>query len=156
MSSDFASEFPTLARLELSDEQRQALRQGGFVALERRGPDKLVVKLRFRWQGRQQVRYLGTSPEAGEQARRELARLQEEQQFARDLRRRARVARRALRAAKAASAPLLDQLGLAFHGFEIRRPQRGPRSVPTVPNETVMDTHFHSPADSKENDRNER
>ena len=37
MSSDFATEFPTLARLALSDEHRQALRQGGFVAREQRG-----------------------------------------------------------------------------------------------------------------------
>ena len=76
MSSGFASEFPTLARLALSDEHRQALRQGGFVALERRGAGKQVVKLRFRCGGRQHVRYLGASAEAGEQARRELERLQ--------------------------------------------------------------------------------
>ena len=140
MSSDFASEFPTLARLALSDEQRQALRQGGFVALERRGPGKQVVKLRFRCGGRQHVRYLGTTHEVGEQARRELDRLQADRQLAREFRRPAREARRALRAAKRVTAPLLRQLGLAYHGFAIRRPHRGPRPTPTAPNENRVDS----------------
>ena len=96
MSSGFASEFPTLARLALSDEHRQALRQGGFVALERRGAGKQVVKLRFRCGGRQHVRYLGASAEAGEQARRELERLQGDLHLARDVRRQVRAARKAL------------------------------------------------------------
>ena len=162
MSSDFASEFPTLARLALSDEQRQALRQGGFVALERRGPGKQVVKLRFRCGGRQHVRYLGTSAEVGEQARRELDRLQGDLHLARELRRQLRLARLALRAAKRESAPLLGQLGLAYHGFAIRRPHRGPRPRPIAANATANETanatqndvDFNSSPKSKEDNQN--
>ena len=136
MSSDFMSEFPTLARLALSDEQRQALRQGGFVALERRGSGKLVVKLRFRCGGRQHVRYLGAAAEVAERARRELDRFQAARRWARELQKQVRAARLALRAAKTRSAPLLQQLGLAYHGFEVRRRRRQPLARPT-PAETI-------------------
>ncbi len=152
MSCDFATQFPTLARLALSDEQRQALRQGGFVAVERQGAGKRVVKLRFRCGGRQQVRYLGASAEIAARARRELDRLQAERQLDRDLRRQVRAARRALRAAKRASAPLLARLGLAYHGFAIRRPRPGRRPSPTAAQETHSSFHSHIPANSKEDD----
>ena len=56
--------------------------------------------------------------------------------------------------AKRTSLPLLSELGLAYHGFAIRRPRRGPRPSPTTANETYTNTDFQSLPKSQEDNLN--
>lgn len=107
--------------MELTAEQLAALARQGSVVAERRGPTRRVFKLVFRYGGRQVVRYLTTDPVVAEQARRALETLQHARRAERAMQRAVRTARRALRDSKTASAPLLAQMGLSYHGYALRR-----------------------------------
>jgi hypothetical protein len=114
-----------LTRCGLTAEQLRALRRQGFVATERRGASrKKIHKLRFRWQGRQQVRYLGTDPGAAAQVRAALERWQSE---ARRRREAQRAARQARQAAKRQLTPLLPERGL--RSTDWRSAARGQRNL---------------------------
>lgn len=114
----------------LTAEQLCALRRQGFVSRECRGAGrKEIYKLRFRWQGRQQVRYLGTDPGAAAQVRAALEQWQSAARRRREAQRAARQARRTLRAAKRQLAPRLAEAGFAFHGLAIRRTRPTPLEI---------------------------
>ena len=106
----------TLADLELTAVEHAALARQGSVAAETRGPSR-YYKLRFRVEGRQQVRYLGKDPSVAKAIARELKSWQTGRQLGVVLGRLAKRARARLRAARAQLAPLLEQDGLWFHGF---------------------------------------
>jgi hypothetical protein len=109
----------TLADLELTTVERAALARQGSVTAEKRGASR-YYKLRFRVEGRQQVRYLGKDISVAKAIARELQGWQTSRQLRVDLGRLAKRARARLRAARAQLAPLLEQDGLWFHGFTLR------------------------------------
>ncbi len=113
-------------RLQLAPAEVAALTQQGFVSSERRGPNSLVYKLRYRLQGRQRVRYLGTCALTARAIEQELQQLQRTRHERRQLLQLHALMRRQLKAGKAALRPLLQSAGFAFHGFAVRRK----RSVP--------------------------
>jgi hypothetical protein len=116
-----------LTRCGLTAEQLWALRRQGFVSRECRGAGrKEIYKLRFRWQRRQQVRYLGSDPAVAAQVRAVLIQWQASARRRREAQRAARQARRALRDAKRRLEPRLAETGFAFHGLAIRRTRPGP------------------------------
>lgn len=110
----------SLDDLQLTAAERDALSRQGFVAAERRGGGRTYYKLRFRLGDRQRVRYLGDD-ESAAHIRRELEQLQAARRAEQRLKRMARAARSALRESKAELAPRLDEDGLRFHGFALRR-----------------------------------
>ena len=115
------ADYPALAALRLTASELALLRRQGFVGCEERGT-QTVFKLRFRKEGKQQVRCIPNAAAAA-RVRAELASLQAGVQAARQLRKFDRQARRALRDAKRNLAPLLADHGLAFHGLAVRRPR---------------------------------
>lgn len=117
-----AGDFPALRGLGLGDLELAALSRQGFVSPEQRGPHRAVThKLRYRIQGRQRTRYLGSDPGFLEQIRRELTELQRPVRRARNLQKAVREAWRGLRQAKSTLAPLLEAEGWSYHGLTIRR-----------------------------------
>ncbi len=117
-----AGDFPALRGLGLEEGELAALSRQGFVSPEQRGPQRAVIhKLRYRIQGRQRTRYLGSDPKFLEQIRRELAELQGPVRRHRNLQELRRQAWRGLRQAKSILAPLLAAEGWYYHGLTIRR-----------------------------------
>jgi hypothetical protein len=123
--------IPLLATLRLNAEQIVALAKQGSVCAEVRSNGRVYYKLRFRWDGRQQVRYLGNVPEFIEQVKAEMERLQQRTRLRRELRQLTRAARQKLRASKSRLGPLLGDAGFRFHGLAVRRPRSAPRNVCT-------------------------
>jgi hypothetical protein len=121
-----------LARLELGAAELAALRRQGFVAREMRGKRTTVFKLRFRFGGRQRVRYLGTDPEQAERIQRELSELQSGRRADLALGRLHRAAAQMLRDSKQRLEPWMQQAGLRFHGGAIRRPRKQSPDVSTA------------------------
>jgi hypothetical protein len=113
-----------LARLSLSSEQLDALRTQGFVHVQRRAGGKSCFKLRFRFRGKQLVRYLGNDPLRAEQIRDALAQHQIVHRKLRRLARDTQQANRMVREAKKKLLPYVERLGYKFHGFDLRM-QRG-------------------------------
>lgn len=101
-----------------------ALTQQGFVAEEPRG-NRRRYKLRFRRDGRQTVRYVG-SAERAEAVKRELNQLQQDVQLERELKAWVKRTNQRLREAKRQLEPLLNAQGFAFHGQAIRKPRTKP------------------------------
>ena len=116
--------FPALRQLGLADADLAVLQRQGFVAAEGRKPTR--YKLRYRRDGRQRIRYLGSQAEFVAQVRRELSQLQSPMRQARALRRSLRTASRALRKAKRSLLPVLAATGHAYHGLIIRRRRVAP------------------------------
>ena len=111
-----------LRRLGLDDDELMALRSQGFVSREQRSPGHApVFKLRFRIDGKQRTRYLGSDSDVIAAVRQELAELREEAQRGRKLRRLARQARCRWQRAKSELEPLLAAEGYHFHGLLIRK-----------------------------------
>lgn len=112
-----------LDQLIRDDAERLALRSNGFVCSEERSYCQ-VYKLRFRVQGRQRVRYLGTVPAVAEAVRLELMKWQRRRRAAQRLRQAVQYARQVLRESRQRLEPLVLAAGFKLHGREIRRPRR--------------------------------
>ena len=108
-------------RLGFTNGELTALARQGFVCGEQRGPNNKVFKLRFRLNGQQRVRYLGTNEEQAQSVQRQLLELQRSTHQHRQLRQVAREARQLLTQAKTNLRPLLTAVGFDFHGLSIRR-----------------------------------
>ena len=130
-----------LANLGLSAVEQQALSSQGFVASEFRGRGGPYYKLRFRWGGKQVVRYLGSDPQVARAIAQELRVLQRLRQLKKRLRRLAAQARRALRMAKHRLEPLLQERGFHFHGQAIRQRGADTKSQPAA-RAPIMTTSF--------------
>ena len=116
-----AGRYRGLQRLGISAEQLAALTRQGFLAREDRGGAKPIYKLRFRFRGRQIVKYVGTEPMIVNALQQELRALQCEHHWARGLQRLAGEAHAELRRTKRQLQPLLKAAGMKFHGYVIRR-----------------------------------
>lgn len=112
-----------LARLALTPTELAAVKQQGFISREQRSPENIVFKLRFRLNGRQRVKYVGDAA-AAEALRQELRKLQHPHVLLKNLRAVSRAARKICRQEKLRLVPLVEQLGLKFHGRAVRRPRR--------------------------------
>lgn len=112
---------PALRRLGLAAEHFEALARQGFVAVENRGGPRKIHKLRFRFSGKQLVKYLGSDSCLIDSVRREVHDLQFEHAQRRELRRLTVEANELLRSTKQAMLPIIAAQGLRFHGYEIRR-----------------------------------
>jgi hypothetical protein len=124
-----------LAALGLSALDQQALARQGFVAAEYRpgqgrrlGP---YFKLRWRRDGRQQVRYLGCDLDWARQIQAALANLQRPRQLIRQVNGLMKEARKRLHQAKDLLEPRLGEGGQYYHGYTARRSAKevadGPR-----------------------------
>lgn len=114
--------FPALAALNFQSEDLAILANQGFVCVERRG-NRIHYKLRYRYAGRQHVKYVGSADRAAA-VQGELGRLQVAVRMRRELRGLVREARQMLRASKSTLKPLLESRCYGFHGLEIRRRQQ--------------------------------
>jgi hypothetical protein len=112
-----------LEGLGLTADELAAVKQQGHVAQEVRGRNRMVYKLRYRFGGRQRVRYLGADPEFAKAVREELQRIRRAEVMRKNLRSLTREGKRALRQSKLRLLPFVEQLGYAFHGFDLRRRQ---------------------------------
>lgn len=126
-----ASHTHGLARLSLTVAERTALARQGSVSAESRHRNGTVFKLRFRLDGRQIVRYLGTDPAAAAAVRRELDQLQNAVRTRAMSRRLVRSARKVLRDNKQALRPEAERAGFHFHGHAVRRRRRADCAVAT-------------------------
>lgn len=115
-----------LNKLGLSVAEITSLGRQGHVTREVRGRRTTVFKLRYRFGGRQQVRYLGCDSSRAAQIEEELSELQRRTKSLRSLRALRRAARRTLRATKRRLTPLVQEAGYSFHGLAIRRPRACP------------------------------
>lgn len=116
-------------RLGLTSEELRALKRQGFVSQEARSKHTTVFKLRFRLNGRQNVRYLGTDPEQARLIKEELRQLQRARQIDAQLRTLTDEARRVLRAGPEQLESLVRQAGFMFHGRMIRCPRKGRKPI---------------------------
>ena len=109
-----------LARLKLGTRKLRALRHQGFVSRERRG-GCWVYRLRFRVDGRQATRYVGTDTEKAAEVQQSLAEWQAKRCLDLELGRLTREAGRELRRAKQQLTEQLARRGFGFHGLGVRR-----------------------------------
>jgi hypothetical protein len=109
-----------LAALKLSDRELAALRRQGTVSAERRG-NTTIYKLRFRMNGRQQMRYLGIHERLANSVEAELDVLQREVRLQRRRAALGRAASNQLKSAKLTLQPLLESRGFHFHGLAVRK-----------------------------------
>jgi hypothetical protein len=112
-----------LAELGLNAADQAALARRGFVSREIRGRGTAVYKLRFRRDGRQHVRYLGTDAGGVRRVQEAVRELQEERRIELDRGRLHRDAAKLLRDGKRRLEKPLAAVGLRFHGRSIRRPR---------------------------------
>lgn len=113
-------DFPALMSLRLEFEHLKVLAIQGILSQERRGR-RVYVKLRFRYQGRQVVRYIGCDARRIARVRCELTQLQHRHRQSRQWARLVHQANQMFRAHKAAVAPSLAQIGCYFHGHSLRK-----------------------------------
>ncbi len=118
---EVATRVGGLANLPLTDVEHAALVRQGSVSAEPRHRRSTVYKLRFRLDGRQVVKYLGTDPAAAAVVRRELEQLQRAVRTRAASRRLVRSARALLRDNKQMLRPELERAGFHFHGHAVRR-----------------------------------
>ena len=111
-----------LARLRLTTAELETLRRQGAVARERRGR-RWLYKLRFRVDGRQVTRYVGTDAGKAAEVRQGLREWQVGRHLDLALGRLARQAGRELRRAKQELEKQMAERGLGFHGLAVRRPR---------------------------------
>lgn len=109
-----------LGHLQVTCKEYEALKEQGFVSIDRRGK-RHIYKLRFRYEGRQRVRYLGMCEKKAEAIRRELADLQQPHKSRLMIARLSNQACELMRRTKKDLAPLLEAAGYHYHGYEIRR-----------------------------------
>jgi hypothetical protein len=115
--------FPVLTALGLTDHELTALRQQGFVSRELRAGGRSYAKLRYRFDGRQRAKYLGSNEAFVRQVERELGRLQGNHRLDRLLGCLTREANQVLRSIKPRVEPVLNEQGYEFHGRAVRRPR---------------------------------
>jgi hypothetical protein len=96
------------------------------VSEERRGNGTVIYKLRFRLEGLQRVRYLGTDRARAENVLQALAALQRVRDLSQRIRAACRESAKALRRGKRRLSPILEQAGYKFHGLAIRRTRHVP------------------------------
>lgn len=111
-----------LARLGLTTAELETLRRQGSVSRERRGR-RWLYKLRFRVDGRQVSRYVGTDAGKAAEVRQGLHQWQRERHLDLELGHLARQAGRELRRAKQKLDEQMAERGLGFHGLAVRRPR---------------------------------
>ena len=109
-----------LMRLGLKTAELETLRRQGFVSRECRG-GRWLYKLRFRVDGRQVTRYVGTDVRKAAEVQQGLTEWQGERHLELELGRLARQAGRELRRAKRQLAEQMADRGLNFHGLAVRR-----------------------------------
>ena len=110
-----------IEHLGLSSDELIAVKQQGHVAHEVRGRSRIVFKLRYRFDGRQRVRHLGSDPQFAQAVREELQHIRRVKVARRNLRTVMREAKQAIRNSKLQLLPFAAEFGFAFHGFELRR-----------------------------------
>jgi hypothetical protein len=118
------ADFPALRALRLDDQDLVSLARQGFLAVERRR-ERRYVKLRYRRDGRQCVRYVG-GPDQAQAVQAALDTLQSHVRMRRRLTALCQAAARSLRNAKNTLEPFLVQQGFRFHGDAIRK-RRDPK-----------------------------
>ena len=113
-----------LVRVGLTAEEITAVKRQGVVSAELRGRKCTVFKLRFRIDGRQRAKYLGTGAALADTVREALRRLQKSKWIDQNLQALVREANRLLRESKSQLLPFADAAGYRFHGRTLRRPRR--------------------------------
>ena len=109
-----------LAQLGLSTAELEVLRRQGFVSRECRG-GRWLYKLRFRVDGRQVTRYVGTNAREAAEVQQGLMQWQGKRHLDLELGRLARQTGRELRRAKQKLKEQMAERGLGFHGLVVRR-----------------------------------
>jgi hypothetical protein len=109
--------YPALSALGVSAAELTAIAEQGFLNGERRG-HKVYLKLRFRTNGKQRVKYI--RPQALTTIRTELEQLQASTRLRAALRAQMKEARRYLNEARVVLAGALMNEGLHFHGRQLR------------------------------------
>jgi len=115
------AEFPEIDQLGLTSDERRALARQGGIATERRGGQQLIHKLRFRFNGRQRVVYLGVNVDRVGRIAEELDVLRQSGRFEAGLRELTLQARRLLRDMRRRIAPILEEAGYHLHGSSLRK-----------------------------------
>jgi hypothetical protein len=111
---------PLLGALGLTEAELAALPRQGFVSPEhRRG--RLTYKLRFRFDGRQRVCFLGDDELRARAVANELQILQRDVRARRELRKVRRATRKLLKASKQQLHGILEKHGFHFRGLAVRR-----------------------------------
>jgi hypothetical protein len=105
----------------------------------------MQYRLRFRVQGRQVVRYIGTDANVAAAVQQALERLQADHRDDRQLRQQAAEARRTLRRLQQALEPSLVAAGYRYHGRAIRR-----RRPPSGPSRGESVTRLKSSSNAEE------
>ncbi len=113
-----------LAELGLTAVDQAALARQGSISREVRGRRMAVYKLRFRVDGRQRVRYLGTEAGGVRRVEEALRVLQDDRRLELALGRLHHELAQLLRDSKRRLAAPLAAAGFRFHGRAIRRPRR--------------------------------
>lgn len=152
------SELASLAQLNVSAEEMHSLKRQGFVAAERRGVQGTpYFKLRFRHEGRQIVRGIGTDRERAASVIRELEALQHARRHELEFERVVRAVMAVSRTARARIEPLIAPLGFRYHGFSIRR-RRGASIVfdDAVQNRSPRSIHKEQSIGVTESDNDDR
>lgn len=126
----YPARYPALATL-VSCQELEAMTRQGTVVAERFEAHKCRFKLRFRFQGRQKVRYIGIDSAFAERVRSELASLQHAHRSCRAFRNAARRARVRCRETKKELEPILAGTEFYFYGWEVRRSRNIRKSVET-------------------------
>lgn len=111
---------PSLRILGLVEDELHQLSRQGSIAYERRGRSSSVAKLRFRMNGVQRVKVLGSDEQFIARVRAELEALQIDRNQCQELKQMCQQAREVIRRHKAILAPLLEQQGMRFHGHSLR------------------------------------
>jgi hypothetical protein len=117
---NLATRFPALTALGLGAAEIGVLERQGFLREDRHGA-QLRFKLRFRLDGGQRARCVPAKLVPA--VRLELNELQAGTKLAQRVGRNVRAARVALRQTKQQLGPHVRELGLVFHGHELRRPR---------------------------------
>ncbi|MCA9123709.1 MAG: hypothetical protein H6822_08635 [Planctomycetaceae bacterium] len=131
-----SGQYPALAALRLDNNDLEALSHQGFICRERRG-DRVYHKLRFRRNGKQVVRYIG-SAERATVVEREVSALQSEATAFRELNAAVKIANKMLRDSKTQLEPMLASYGYEFHGRSIRRPRKRLDDAPVTKNQGTI------------------
>jgi hypothetical protein len=110
-----------LAIYGLTDADQAALARQGFVIREPRGRNTIIYKLRYRLDGQQRVRYIGTETHEAERVQQSVNELQTERRLELAIGRLNREAAQLLRDGKQRLEGPLAAAGFRFHGRAIRR-----------------------------------
>ena len=112
---------PAIATLGLSAEEIDALRHQGFVCRDVRGRGRSYGKLRFRFNGKQRVKYLGADEAFVRRVEQELLAMQGTSQLNRMLACLTREAKQMLQSVKPKVESALNDQGFVFHGRAVRK-----------------------------------